>query len=220
MSSQTPNINLTLPTGLERVSRQIINDNNTKIDTAIGTLNRKVSIYTITETSSLSALQTALETLAGTMENTTVKNIKFGLSTASAPISATTYYGTITRSSSTRFLVVANGTSTNQQDIVGLYNSGTWTWNSINSNIPRYKSFQFENVSVSAGTVGERGAQVSADLDITGYTSGIVMTYISDSTYAIPVPFISGNKMYVNFYRTSTSARTISVDVRITYFTT
>ena len=90
----------------------------------------------------------------------------------------------------------------------------------LNGNIPRYKSFQFENVSVSAGTVGERGAQVSADLDITGYTSGIVMTYISDSTYAIPVPFISGNKLYVNFYRTSTSAKTISVDVRITYFTT
>lgn len=39
MSSQTPNINLTLPTGAEKVSRQIINDNNTKIDTAVGTLN-------------------------------------------------------------------------------------------------------------------------------------------------------------------------------------
>lgn len=43
MSSQTPNINLTLPTGAEKVSRQIINDNNTKIDTAIGTLNSNIS---------------------------------------------------------------------------------------------------------------------------------------------------------------------------------
>ena len=43
MSSQTPNINLTLPTGAENVSRQIINDNNTKIDTAIGTLNSKLT---------------------------------------------------------------------------------------------------------------------------------------------------------------------------------
>lgn len=43
MSSQTPNINLTLPTGAEKVSRQIINDNNTKIDTAIGTLNGNLS---------------------------------------------------------------------------------------------------------------------------------------------------------------------------------
>ena len=36
MASSTPNINLTLPVGSEHVSRQIINDNFTKIDTAIG----------------------------------------------------------------------------------------------------------------------------------------------------------------------------------------
>lgn len=36
MSSQTPNLNLVLPVGTEKVSRQIINDNNTKIDTAVG----------------------------------------------------------------------------------------------------------------------------------------------------------------------------------------
>ena len=42
MATTTPNIGLTLPTGAENVSRQIINDNNTKIDTAIGTLNSNV----------------------------------------------------------------------------------------------------------------------------------------------------------------------------------
>lgn len=36
MSSQTSNLNLVLPVGTEKVSRQIINDNNTKIDTAVG----------------------------------------------------------------------------------------------------------------------------------------------------------------------------------------
>lgn len=35
MASQTPNIGLTLPIGSENVSRQIINENNTKIDAAI-----------------------------------------------------------------------------------------------------------------------------------------------------------------------------------------
>jgi len=39
MSSSTPNIGLTLPVGSERVSRQIINDNNTKIDTYAGAVN-------------------------------------------------------------------------------------------------------------------------------------------------------------------------------------
>ena len=46
MASTTPNINLTLPTGAEKVSRQIINDNNTKIDTAIGTLNSNLAPLT------------------------------------------------------------------------------------------------------------------------------------------------------------------------------
>ena len=36
MASTTPNINLTLPTGAEKVSRQIINDNNTIIDGKMG----------------------------------------------------------------------------------------------------------------------------------------------------------------------------------------
>lgn len=35
MANTTPNIGLTLPTGAEHVSRQIINDNNNKIDTAV-----------------------------------------------------------------------------------------------------------------------------------------------------------------------------------------
>lgn len=36
MASTTPNIGLTLPTGAEKVSRQIINTNNTIIDSKIG----------------------------------------------------------------------------------------------------------------------------------------------------------------------------------------
>ena len=42
MSSSTPNIGLTLPTGGERVSRQIINENNTKIDTYAGELSEQI----------------------------------------------------------------------------------------------------------------------------------------------------------------------------------
>lgn len=40
MSTSTPNIGLTLPIGTEKVSRAIINENMTKIDTAIGNINR------------------------------------------------------------------------------------------------------------------------------------------------------------------------------------
>ena len=40
MSTSTPNIGLTLPIGVEKVSRAIINANMTKIDTAFGNMNR------------------------------------------------------------------------------------------------------------------------------------------------------------------------------------
>ena len=40
MSTQTPNIGLTLPIGTEHVSRAIINQNMTKIDTAFGNMSR------------------------------------------------------------------------------------------------------------------------------------------------------------------------------------
>ena len=50
MATNTPNLNLVLPVGTENVSRQIINDNNTKIDIAVGnnasainTLNSKIA---------------------------------------------------------------------------------------------------------------------------------------------------------------------------------
>lgn len=49
MASQTPNLGLVLPVGPEHVSRQIINENNTKIDTAVGSLNSNLANATIVE---------------------------------------------------------------------------------------------------------------------------------------------------------------------------
>lgn len=40
MSTSTPNLGLTLPIGVEKVSRAIVNANMTKIDTAFGNMNR------------------------------------------------------------------------------------------------------------------------------------------------------------------------------------
>ena len=45
MATYTPNLNLTLPAGTENVSRQVINDNNSAIDTAVG--NNKEAIANI-----------------------------------------------------------------------------------------------------------------------------------------------------------------------------
>lgn len=43
MATQTPNLGLTLPIGTENVSRQVINDNNTIIDTAVGDTNGAIA---------------------------------------------------------------------------------------------------------------------------------------------------------------------------------
>lgn len=42
MATTTPNLGLTLPTGTEKVSRQIINDNMQLIDTAVGEVDTKI----------------------------------------------------------------------------------------------------------------------------------------------------------------------------------
>ena len=60
MSSQTPNLNLVLPVGTEHVSRQIINDNNTKIDTAVGANSTAISKLDSNANSTTDILATAL----------------------------------------------------------------------------------------------------------------------------------------------------------------
>ena len=56
MSTTTPNIGLTIPTGTENVSRQIINGNNTLIDTAVGSINEQIGTWqVITETKTTGA---------------------------------------------------------------------------------------------------------------------------------------------------------------------
>lgn len=102
----------------------------------------------------------------------------------------------------------------------GVYENGTFYWSELATtrNVPKYKTFNFTNISVSAGAIGERGAQASADLGYVGHTCGIVVTYISDSSLCIPVVFLSGTKVYVNLYRTSTAAQTVTVELRVLYF--
>lgn len=57
MATTTTNLGLVLPVGSENVSRQIINENNTKIDTAIGQINaRKYPIRNVPTTVSIGAI--------------------------------------------------------------------------------------------------------------------------------------------------------------------
>lgn len=64
-----------------------------------------------------------------------------------------------------------------------------------------------QTVSYSAGTIGTRGAQYSwSAADIGGTPLFAVPAYISNSANVLPVCFISSGTLYLNIYRTTTSA--------------
>lgn len=75
-------------------------------------------------------------------------------------------------------------------------------------------------IDVAAGTIGERGAQATFDASMAGYKIiGAFISFISNSASANVMTFKSqvNDTFYVNAYRTSTSAKTITVDVTVTY---
>lgn len=133
MASQTPNINLTLPTGAEKVSRQIINDNNTKIDTAIGTLNSKITQKNLGAFGNLSNIESALVTQLNSMATGEVQEIFF--TTTASGISVFNvwagYVGTIYKTDANRGVVSVIPHGTEPKTINGFYVNSAWTWESL-----------------------------------------------------------------------------------------
>lgn len=84
-----------------------------------------------------------------------------------------------------------------------------------------YKDFAFSSISYTAGTIGTRGYQSSSSVTLSGYTPvSATIISISDSSSIIPITFIqtSSNLLYLNCYRTTTSAvSSNSVTVRVLY---
>lgn len=81
-----------------------------------------------------------------------------------------------------------------------------------------YQTFNF-SVTYSGGTVGTRGYQSSADAALDGYTPiGVSAVSVGASGSYIPVAFLSGNTVYFNAYRCTTSAVSSSAcTVRVIY---
>ena len=100
----------------------------------ITSLNSKININAYDVGSGTkSAIESALVTLGGTLSNYEFKNIRFAITTASTPFSATTYMGTIMRYASGRYLVNVTGVGSVGQDVEGCYKSSAWSWASLNS---------------------------------------------------------------------------------------
>lgn len=81
-----------------------------------------------------------------------------------------------------------------------------------------YQTFNF-SVTYSGGTVGTRGYHSSADAALDGYTPiGVSAVSVGNSGSYIPVAFLSGNTVYFNAYRCTTSAVSSSAcTVRVIY---
>ena len=75
--------------------------------------------------------------------------------------------------------------------------------------------------SWSAGAAGSRGDQKSASVTKSGYkVIAVSISYISDSSTAIIVPFMSndGTTLYCNFYRADTSAHSnVETVIKVVY---
>jgi len=156
MSSTTPNLGLTLPIGTEKVSRQIINGNNTLIDTAVGTLNSKIDNlgYDI-GSKTVSGFQTDIETKLGALGNGQSFSFKVDLSDNASPISSGTHTGFATRSVSGRYnvLLQRSGSST-CISYAGSLTSNGWCWEVLatDSNLPKYTITSTTSGTLNANT--------------------------------------------------------------------
>ena len=120
------------------ISQQTLTDaQKTQVQANIGVdkIVEKINMYSWTATT-VSALETELTTLGGTMASNEVRNIRGAIgATSSAPFSANTSYGgTIRKLTTGRYNVSLQSFSSANYTIEGDYNSG-WTWNSINDQI-------------------------------------------------------------------------------------
>lgn len=143
MASYTPNLNLVLPIGVEKVSRAIINSNNTIIDGAIGGINTKITPVSL-GASTLAGVKTALINLNSGMTNYTDRAVYFALSSTDGVFTANVpYIGILHRQDANNFSCNVQGKS--GQNITLGYDNGTWTIDSpkdevatLNSNLSNF----------------------------------------------------------------------------------
>ncbi len=76
------------------------------------------------------------------------------------------------------------------------------------------------DLSYTAGMVGTRGSQKGQAIFFRNQEAiSLEIVNISDSSKVLPIVFFGGDNksMYINGYRTSNNAETVSITVRVTY---
>ncbi len=115
-----------------------------------------------------------------------------------------------------RYLKMELGSlSTSLADALGISQQGSSLGDG--SAIVTYKDFTF-TVTYSAGTVGTRGAQLSQDPALAGYTPVSATVFQLNSGAMLPLAMLTNNLLYLNAYRATTGAvSNSSVTVRVAY---
>ena len=131
MPSQTPNLNLILPVGTEKVSRQIINSNNTLIDGAVGGIINP----SVQDISSLASLKTYLLSVASSATARQNVYVQFNVTSASSPFSVGLYTGNMQKDNSGSFSVLCHGNSGGVIEVQYNASNSTWTITNFNSQL-------------------------------------------------------------------------------------
>ena len=145
MSSQTPNLDLVLPVGTEKVSRQIINDNNTKIDTAVGSNSDAIANLSGYDKTAWIGNVTSIDTLNALIKPgrynyyLAISGLKSGwaLIDVGALNGYDNYFQTLTYADGTVLIRhhATGGTWTNWQELAKNTDTG---WSLVNSTYPLY----------------------------------------------------------------------------------
>ena len=134
MASYTPNLNLILPVGTEKVSRQIVNQNNGIIDSAVG----NIVAPTVQGVSTLAELKTYLLAVAGSAEARKNVPVQFNLTAAASPFNSGLYTGIMQKETNGAFSVLCHGYNGGVVEVQ--YASSTWTIMNLTSEISALNS--------------------------------------------------------------------------------
>ena len=134
MASYTPNLNLILPVGTEKVSRQIVNQNNGIIDSAVG----NIVAPTVQGVSTLAELKTYLLAVAGSAEARKNVPVQFNLTAAASPFNSGLYTGIMQKETNGAFSVLCHGYNGGVVEVQ--YASSTWTIMNLTSEITSLNS--------------------------------------------------------------------------------
>lgn len=228
MASTTPNIGLTLPTGAEKVSRQVINTNNTIIDSKMGAvpdgknlqgeidaLNSKIASSADTVVSNIAGVKSALQTFAASLnrgESKLVTIVQTNSSETNIMRASARYSGYLCKNYTHSFSWLATNP---YADVISISfdGSSTWTINKINSDLEKIATATWNGITfivTRRGRVKQLRFEGFCTAATTGETVNLTWTYETGYSYADIHSATSDENFYNSINRSDFSNELVS----------